>query len=355
MTRICLRSLERRIGLNENIYIRGVFIGLIETSEFATSQRSPTSELLRPGIKSKRPGDSPSVVLFYAVRNADLPGLRRLVDLGVELDCSWKILDENNEPTAYDGMPLLAFKILAVDISGFDPQRLLVFLFEKGISASKIPKELWRRLGEVRWISTDPEEEDLSVPIPNTIISGVNAGEGSTDGSGWLKMLSAALDNQCRYSIQKGESLQSQIMPRERQHLRELGLTGHAGHGKTELARGLARAVRFPSCIVDCSTVQSKHGLFDLDASNRSSGKGLNLNKFLIQHQGSPAMVLLDKFEKANREAYGCLPLWERGYYRDRREFASKRVDVKDTIWIVESRECEQPIRRFSTSNLVEG
>ena len=88
-----------------------------------------------------------------------------------------------------------------------------------------------------------------------------------------------------------------------------LMFAGPSGHGKTEMAQGIASLLQeIPlspanSIVIPCGSISTKTELFGLAGAYRNSHIDSALNKFIRDHQGRRGVVILDEFEKLDNDA----------------------------------------------------
>ena len=84
---------------------------------------------------------------------------------------------------------------------------------------------------------------------------------------------------------------------------------GPSGHGKTEMAQGIASLLQevplsaANSIVIPCGSISTKTELFGLAGAYRNSHIDSALNKFIREHEGRYGVVILDEFEKLDNQA----------------------------------------------------
>ncbi len=88
-----------------------------------------------------------------------------------------------------------------------------------------------------------------------------------------------------------------------------LMFAGPSGHGKTEMAQGIATLLQSAplsaanSIVIPCGSISTSTELFGLAGAYRNSHIDSALNKFIRDHQGRRGVAVLDEFEKLDEDA----------------------------------------------------
>ena len=88
-----------------------------------------------------------------------------------------------------------------------------------------------------------------------------------------------------------------------------LMFAGPSGHGKTEMGKSIARLFEkqpFDAAnhmVIPCGSISTETELFGLGGAYQSSEQHSQLSKFVMEHQGHTAVVILDEFEKLEQRA----------------------------------------------------
>lgn len=86
-----------------------------------------------------------------------------------------------------------------------------------------------------------------------------------------------------------------------------LMFAGPSGHGKTEMARAIARLFEkkpFAAAthtVIPCASINTDTELFGLGGAYQGSKQASQLNKLIKEHQRATGVVILDEFEKLER------------------------------------------------------
>ena len=84
---------------------------------------------------------------------------------------------------------------------------------------------------------------------------------------------------------------------------------GPSGHGKTEMAKGIAGLLKEAplsganSVTIPCGSISTSTELFGLAGAFRGSDTDSELNKFIREHEDRYGVVILDEFEKLEEDA----------------------------------------------------
>jgi len=118
---------------------------------------------------------------------------------------------------------------------------------------------------------------------------------------------------------------------------------GPSGHGKTEFAETLSALIagkgeHFKK--ISCESMRSATEIFGLSGAYQGAAQGSMLNNFIRAHDGKPAVVVLDEFEKANDDvADALLNIFDKGEWQDKKlqvgRSQTSKVDCNRIVWIL--------------------
>mmetsp|Transcript_13175 Transcript_13175/g.23305 ORF Transcript_13175/g.23305 Transcript_13175/m.23305 type:complete len:633 (-) Transcript_13175:155-2053(-) len=130
---------------------------------------------------------------------------------------------------------------------------------------------------------------------------------------------------------------------------------GPSGHGKTELAQALCEQLAGGSehfHKVPCDQMQTTTEIFGLGGAYQGAAEGSALNNFMRGHDGKPAVVLFDEFEKAEKGVSdSLLNIWDRGEWQDKKLVSgrnqTKRTDCTKTLFILTTNAFDSAVTEF--------